>query len=128
MAKVFVQFSDAAAARIVSVFAGAQDLKDYPNFEEIDEGDQRYQAFLKKQSVPPSVTKRQGRLALLGAGKLSAVTSFIANLPAADRAVAEIEWDSDNYERRSTFLKQVGAVIGFTDEDLDDLFVAAAKL
>lgn len=81
------------------------------------------------QVVPAQVTKRQGRLALLAAGKLAAVTDAIAALPSPQREAAEIEWnDASNYERASPFVALLAAEVGLDDEELDALFVAAAQL
>ncbi|SDZ71311.1 hypothetical protein SAMN05518854_11777 [Variovorax sp. YR266] len=131
MPTVFVQFADASMQSILSVFACAQDPAHYPYFAEIDEVDSRYQAYLGQgasPSVPFSVTRRQGRLALLAAGKLSLVADAIAALPSPEREAAEIEWDASTYERASPFLAQLGTAIGLDDAALDALFIQAAAL
>lgn len=79
--------------------------------------------------VPISVTKRQGRLALLNAGKLGLVTEAIAQLPSPQREAAEIEWnDATNYERASPFVVMLGEKIGLDAAALDALFIEAASL
>jgi len=117
---------------IVSVFACAQDPDHYANVEEVDEADPRYLAFVGHagaQQVPFSVTKRQGRLALLDAGKLSAVTDAIAALPSPQREAAEIEWsDATSYERSSPFVAMLGEKVGLDAAALDALFIAASAL
>ena len=79
--------------------------------------------------VPFSVTKRQGRLALLAAGKLSAVTDAIAALPSPQKDEAQIEWDdATSYERASPFVAMLAEKIGLDDAALDALFTQAATL
>lgn len=79
--------------------------------------------------IPQQVTKRQGRRALLAAGKLAAVTAAIAALPSPQREEAEIDWeDATYYERSSPFVTLLAEKIGLDDEALDALFVAAAAL
>lgn len=79
--------------------------------------------------VPTQVTMRQARLALLGAGKLSAVADAIAGLPSPAKETAQIEWDyAATVERASPFLKQVAVLLGLDDEALDELFTVAAQL
>ena len=72
--------------------------------------------------VPTQVTRRQGRLALLEAGKLDAVESAIEG----DRA-AQIEYEADTWERSNLFLQTMWAQLGGTEEELDELFILAAS-
>lgn len=79
--------------------------------------------------VPQIVTMRQARLALLVAGKLSQVDTVIESLPEPHKSAARIEWDySSEVQRDRPFVKQIGAALGYTDEQLDQLFVEASKL
>ena len=83
------------------------------------------------RELPPinSVTMRQARLALLGAGKLSAVEAAINSLPEQQRTEAQIEWDySSEVHRDKAFVRTLGAMLGLDDAAMDDLFVAAAAL
>jgi hypothetical protein len=81
-------------------------------------------------SVPPSVTMRQGRLALLGIGMLATVDEAIASIPdETARAAAEIEWQYANtIERNSAFVQQLAAGLGLSETQLDDLFIQAATI
>lgn len=82
-----------------------------------------------KPSVPASVTMRQARLALLAAGKLSAVESAIAALPDPPKTAAQIEWEySNEVQRHNGFVSQLGPALGLSDDDLDALFIAAAGM
>src|SRR5699024_10844066 len=80
------------------------------------------------EPVPAQVTRRQGRLALLEAGKLDAVEAAIDSIedPAQKRA-AQIEYEADTWERGNAFLQTLWAQLGGTEEELDELFILAAS-
>lgn len=80
--------------------------------------------------VPQSVTMRQARLALLGAGLLDDVDAAIAAIPdETQRRAAQIEWEYANtLERNSQWVANLASGLGLTDEQLDDLFTTAAAL
>lgn len=79
--------------------------------------------------VPQSVTMRQARLALLGAGKLSAVDAAIAGLSSPQKEAAQIEWDySSVVERNRPFVQLLAPALGLSDTDVDQLFITAATL
>ena len=85
---------------------------------------------LAKPPVPQSVTMRQARLALLGAGLLDSVDAAIAAIPdPVQRKAAEIEWEyAQTVDRNSPFTQQLAAGLGLTDAQLDALFTTAASL
>lgn len=79
--------------------------------------------------VPVSVTMRQARLALLGAGLLASVDTTIDNLPSPTKEQARIEWDySSEVQRHRGLVSTVGAALGLTEAQLDSLFITAAAL
>lgn len=80
--------------------------------------------------VITSVTMRQARLALLGAGLLDDVNAAIAAIPdPTQRKAAEIEWEyAQTVDRDSSFTQQLAAGLGLTSEQLDALFTQAAAL
>ena len=79
--------------------------------------------------VPQTVTMRQARLALLAAGKLSAVDAAIVNLPSPQKEAAQIEWEfSSVVERDRPLVQMLGPALGLFDADLDALFIQAAQL
>lgn len=82
------------------------------------------------EPVPPVVSMRQARLALLGAGMLTAIEAAIDDIEdETQRAAARIEWDyAAMVERSSAFVALLGGAIGLSAEDADDLFRAAVKL
>lgn len=77
--------------------------------------------------VPQKVTRRQGRQALLLAGKLDQVPLAIAAIEdETERRMAQIEWeDAQEYERQRPLVVMMGAALGL---DLDALFIHAASL
>jgi hypothetical protein len=86
-------------------------------------------ATLPPPGVPTSVTMRQARLALLGAGLLSGVDAAIASLPSPQKEAAQIEWGYASEVRRDNPL--IGAMaraLGMTEAQLDTLFTEATKL
>lgn len=82
------------------------------------------------EAAPPSgVTMRQARLALLAAGKLSAVKSAIDSLAGHQGEAARIEWEfAATVERGSPIVAMLAAAVGLDASGLDELFTAAAAL
>lgn len=79
--------------------------------------------------VPSEVTMRQARLALHQAGFLPTVESAINAMPEPPRTAARIEWDYSNaIQRDNQFVAQLGAILGLTSTQLDELFIQAAGL
>ena len=81
------------------------------------------------QQVPQSVTMRQARLTLLGAGLLSQVDAAIASLPSPQKEAAQIEWEyAAVVQRNSGLVPAMAQALGMTESQIDDLFIAAAAL
>ena len=79
--------------------------------------------------VPSSVTMRQARLALLGAGKLAAVQEAIDALPEPTKTAAQIEWEySNEVQRHNGLVAALGPALNLTSDQIDALFIEAAKL
>jgi hypothetical protein len=75
--------------------------------------------------IPSAVSMRQARLALLGADLLDTVDAAINQAGGA----AKIEWEyATTVERDSTLVAGMTAALGLTEQQLDDLFVAAGAL
>lgn len=79
--------------------------------------------------VPSEVTMRQAKLALLRAGYLTAVTQAIAAMPGVEGEAARIEWEySSVMQRNKPFVEGIGSAVGLTSEQIDQLFIAAARI
>lgn len=79
--------------------------------------------------VPQSVTMRQARLALLGAGLLDDVEVAINGLPSPQKEAARIEWEySQEVQRHNGFVSVLAPMLGMTEAQTDALFIGAATL
>ncbi len=80
--------------------------------------------------VPERVDMAQARLALFQAGLLSQVDAAIDAIPdPTQRETARIEWEYRTTVRRdSQLVAGLGASLGLTDEQIDDLFRLADTL
>jgi multidrug resistance efflux pump len=101
--------------------------------DESSEEVQAYKAEIEKRQAEAakvkSVTMRQARLALLGAGLLSKINDALKALPSPQKEAATIEWEySNEVQRNGALVKQLGGALGLDDEALDKLFATAAKL
>lgn len=82
-----------------------------------------------RQAAPSSITPRQARLALLGAGLLSSVDVALAGLPEPQKSAAQIEWEyATSVERSSPLVTSLGGALGLTGAQIDALFIQAAAL
>ena len=80
---------------------------------------------LAAQRAAMVVSRAQARLALLAAGLLDDIEAAVAE---GDRAT-QIAWaDATTFRRDSPTLSAIAAAIGMSDDDIDDLFRAAALI
>lgn len=91
------------------------------------------EAFTKPEPVvvvPLSVTPRQAKLALLGAGLLDSVDAALdAIVDPTEQRAAQIEWEyAIEFRRDAPLIAAIGGALGLTDEQIDTLFVAAAAI
>lgn len=76
------------------------------------------------EEIPQSVTRLQAKLALLDIGMLDAVEVLLNN----DRR-AKIYWeDAVTLERQNPTLLGMASSLNLTEQDLDNLFLAASKI
>ena len=85
---------------------------------------------LLKPAVPQSVSRAQGKAALIMAGKWDSVLQYVAGIAdPAEKALAEVALnDTLDWRRDSQFLNTASAAIGLTSAQLDDLFVTASAI
>ena len=77
--------------------------------------------------VPQSVSRAQGKLALIGAGLWPAAIAFVEGITdPVQRAYAEVALhDTQEWRRDSPFLASAAAALGLSEEQLDTLFITA---
>ena len=73
------------------------------------------------------MSKLQAKLALKAAGKLGAVKAYIASLPADHDA--GIAWqDAQVFKRESGLLVSAAVALGFTEAEIDTLFITGMNI
>lgn len=78
----------------------------------------------------PDVTPRQIRLKLLALGLTETdIDNTINTLPSPNKEAAMIAWKySTAFQRRNTFVPMIGAMLGYNDAQLDQMWLEAALL
>lgn len=76
------------------------------------------------------VTPRQIRQALILSGvDMAMIEAALNSLPEPTKSLAKTEWEySIAFKRNRPLVKQVGLMLGWTPQQLDDLWLFAAKL
>ena len=76
--------------------------------------------------VPASVTRFQARAALAMAGLLDGVETAVAASP---NLLARLAWaDAQSFERQSPTIASLAAILGLSNEQIDELFQTAAEI
>ena len=80
--------------------------------------------------VPQSVSRAQGKLALIGAGLWPAALAFVEGITdPTQRAYAEVALhDTQEWRRDSPFLASAAAALDLSEAQLDELFITAGGL
>ena len=80
--------------------------------------------------VPQSVSRAQGKLALIGAGLWPAAIAFVEGITdPVQRAYAEVALhDTQEWRRDSPFLASAAAALDLSEEQLDTLFITAGGI
>lgn len=77
--------------------------------------------------VPQIVSRFQAKAALLNAGLLSQVEELVAH-PDTD-VLVKLAWaEATPFERNSPTVSWLASALGLTDQQVDDLFIAAAQI
>ena len=76
------------------------------------------------------VTPRQIRQALILSGVgLASIDAALGSLPEPIKSLAITEWEySTLFERRRPLVQEIGSMLGWTSEQLDDLWIFAGTL
>lgn len=88
-----------------------------------------YETAIRKANIQ-SVTPRQIRLALLQLGvTMETIDTALNSLPEPTKSQALVEWNfASVFERNWPLVDQVAAILGWTEDQLDDLWILAATL
>lgn len=79
--------------------------------------------------VPEFVTQRQARRALLAAGMLDLADGLVAAMTGPDGTAANIDWYyADEIRRDNPLVVQLGAALGLSAGQLDQLFIQAKQI
>ncbi|MCG3783950.1 hypothetical protein [Delftia acidovorans] len=80
--------------------------------------------------VPQAITRAQGKAALIQVGLWPQVQAFMASIEDPnEQLLAEVALnDTVNWERSSPFLARVAVALGLSEQQLDELFIAAAAV
>ena len=86
--------------------------------------------YVPPKNVPNFLTARQLRLVLLNDGVTATdVEAQLNLLPEPDRSAALIDWEyATEFDRGNPMIGQLGAALGYTTDQVDDLYVAGALL
>lgn len=74
--------------------------------------------------VPVEVSRMQGRAAIIQAGHMAAIQAYI-DASTTDIMVKEAWGNVTTFRRQSLMMLTVAVVLGLSEEDLDNLFIAA---
>lgn len=80
---------------------------------------------LRKRREAMKVTRYQAKAALMQAGLLADAEAAVV---AMDDPMIDLAWQEAGFERLSPIVERLGEEMGFTAEQLDDLFDQAAKI
>ena len=80
--------------------------------------------------IPLSVSRAQGKLALIQAGLWPAVIAFVDGITdPVQKVYAEVALnDTQEWRRDSLFLASATAALGLSEEQLDTLFITAKEI
>ena len=85
---------------------------------------------VQASGAPQSVSRAQGKLALIGAGLWPAAVAFVNGITdPAQKAYAEVALhDTQEWRRDSPFLASAATALGLSEEQLDTLFITAKEI
>lgn len=88
---------------------------------------QQQQSSKSDADVPGHVSRFQARAALYQTGMLDTVEAFMAN--SETDMMLRLAWqDAQTFRRESHFVTGMAQMLGLTETQLDELFIAAAQI
>ena len=80
--------------------------------------------------VPQQVTRAQGKVVLIQMGLWEQVVAFVeAIADPVQKAIAEVAvYETLHWQRDSAFLNQAATALGITQQQMDQLFIAASQV
>ena len=83
-----------------------------------------------EEPIPNSLTSRQLRMQLVLMGvDLSIIDSVIDSLPEPQKSLAKINWEyAGTFERDNGMLKEMIPLLGFSEEQINKIFINGSKL
>lgn len=80
--------------------------------------------------VPFEITARQVRMQLIVMGvDLQMIENALEQLPEPQKALAKVNWEyAGTFERNNGMMQEMAVQLGFTDEQIDQIFIEGAKL
>ena len=80
--------------------------------------------------IPQQVTLAQGKVVLIQMGLWQQVVAFVDAIEdPLQKAIAEVAvYETLHWQRNSLFLNQVATALGITQEQMDELFIAASEV
>lgn len=110
-------------------FAAEQAAIDYASLHNLSAPTSEEKTVVTEVEIP-DVTPRQMRQALILSGvSIETIETALDSLPEPTKSLAKTEWEySLAFQRSRPLVAQVGALLGWTSEQLDDLWLFAATL
>lgn len=98
--------------------------------EAADDNNIDWIAFEAEQNIPHSVSRAQGKAALINAGYWPQVVAYVDSIEnATQKALAEVALnDTTTWKRSSSFLAAAAEAINLDEDDIDLLFISASQI
>ena len=119
-----LRLSDSAS---IPMDIGNKDYREYLQW--LDNGGVPQPVPIAPVPIPTQVDMRQARQALLQKGLYATVNTAVAGMTGIDGEAARIEWEfAPVVQRDSPLLISLSTALGFTEIQLDELFILAGAL
>ena len=84
----------------------------------------------EQPTVPAVVSRAKGKIVLIKAGLWQSVLNYVAAIPdPVQKAIVEVALhDAQEWRRDSPFMAAISSVLGVTEEQMDQLFIATQEV